>query len=350
MKFAAGLLSGSIAILADAVNNMSDAASSIITMLGFKMSEKPADREHPFGHARFEYIAGLTVAVLVLVIGFEMGKSSAYKIMDKETVAYGFVSFVVLAFSVFVKAWLCFFNRALGRRIDSRTLAAAAIDSRNDALATTAILMTAVIAHVTGVVLDGWMGLAVALFVLYSGVGLVKETLNPLLGEAPSPELVRRADEKIRSYPGVLGTHDLILHDYGPSRRFASAHVEMPSEMDPLASHDIIDNIERDFLQQEGIHLVLHYDPIVTGSAAVNDARSFVAQRVKEIDNSLTIHDLRMVEGPSNINYIFDIVVPAGFAMSEEELLLRVQALVQHGDKPIHTVITVDQSFAPIQR
>lgn len=349
-KLLASMLSGSLAIVADAVNNFSDAASSVITLVGFKLAAKPADKEHPFGHARFEYIAGLAVAILVLVIGVELGRGSIEKIISPTPVEFSPVTFIVLVLSICIKLWMAVFNRSLGKRIGSSTLQATFADSRNDVISTTAVLAAAIVAHFTGLNLDGWMGLGVALFILFSGVGLVKDTLDPLLGAAPSPELVQHVADKINSYKGVLGTHDLMVHDYGPGRRFASAHVEMSTKMDVLLSHDIIDNIERDFLEQDGIHLVLHFDPIVTGEAAVSDARAWVAQQVKTIDECLTIHDLRLVEGPSHTNYVFDVVVPPGFEMAEEELLKRIEAAVQKGDKPIHTVVTVDQSYAPVQR
>ncbi len=347
-KILAGLLSGSISIMADAVNNLSDASSSVITLAGFKMAMKPADKEHPFGHARFEYVAGLVVAVLVMVIGIELARSSIERIINPAPVTFGLVSFLVLGASILLKTWMALFNRNIARRIDSTVLTATSADSRNDAITTTAVLAAAVIARFTGVNLDGWMGLAVAVFIVISGIGLVKDTLDPLLGQAPDPKLVKYVAEKISSYPGVLGTHDLMVHDYGPGRRFASAHVEMASDADVLLSHDIIDNIERDFLKQDNIHLVIHYDPIAAGDEAVGQARGFTEAQVKKIDPRLTIHDFRMVEGPSHTNYIFDVVVPPDFPLAKEELLSRIEKAVQHGENPINTVVTVDDSYAPI--
>lgn len=349
-KLLAGIASGSIAVMADAVNNLSDAASSVITLVGFKLAAKPADKEHPFGHARFEYIAGLVVAMLVMVIGIELGRSSIGKIIDPTPVEFGWLTLAVLAGAILLKLWMAVFNRNIGRRIGSTTLQATYADSRNDVITTGAVLVAALIARFTGLNLDGWMGLAVAVFILISGFGLVKDTLDPLLGAAPSPQLVQYVDKKISGYGGILGTHDLMVHDYGPGRRFASAHVEMSTKMDVLVAHDIIDNIERDFLQQDGIHLVLHFDPIVTGSEAINDARNFVAQRMRGIDEQLTIHDLRLVDGPTHTNYVFDVVVPPGFGMSDEELQDKIEKAVQHGEKTIHTVVTIDHSYAPVQQ
>lgn len=348
VKLLSGILSGSIAVTADAVNNLSDAASSVITLAGFKLASKPADKEHPFGHARFEYIAGLAVAVMILVIGVELAKSSVQKIMEPTPVEFGWLSLLILLLAIIIKVWMAFFNRSIGRRIGSSTLEATSIDSRNDAITTTALLVAALIARFTGLKLDGWMGLAVAVFILVSGIGIVKDTLNPLIGEAPDPELVRQVAEKIKAYPGVLGTHDLIVHDYGPGRRFASAHVEMDSRSDVLKSHDIIDNIERDFLQNDNIHLIIHYDPIVVGNGEVDSTRNWVLQQVKKLDERFSIHDFRMLEGPSHINYIFDVVVPQEYEMSDEELEKNIQAAVQHGKKPVYVVLTIDRSYAPI--
>lgn len=347
-KLAAGLFSGSIAVTADAVNNLSDASSSVITLVGFRLAAKPADKEHPFGHARSEYIAGLAVAIMVMVIGIELGRGSVEKILNPGEVHYSLLTLGVLVASILVKLWMASFNRCVGLRIGSTALQATYADSRNDVIATSAVLLAAVVARITGANLDGWMGVAVALFILYSGVGLIRDTLDPLLGQAPPPELVEYVAKKIGSYKGVLGTHDLIVHDYGPGRRFASAHVEMSSALDVLVAHDVIDNIERDFKENDHIHLIIHYDPIITGNKAVDDARNWVAGQVKAIDGRLTIHDLRLVDGPTHTNYVFDVVVPVDFEMDETELTKKIEAAVQRGEKPIHTVITVDRSYAAI--
>ena len=347
-KLAVGLFSGSISIAADAVNNLSDTASSVITLAGFRMASKPADKEHPFGHARFEYIAGLSVAILIMVIGIELAKSSFARILSPAPVRYNAVALAVLGLSILVKLWMALFNRSIGRRIHSPALIATFADSRNDVVATAAVLAAAAVAWATGLSLDGWMGLAVAAFVLVSGALLVRDTLNPLLGEAPDPELVKYVGDKIKSYSGVLGTHDLIVHDYGPGRRFASAHVEMSSEQDVMHSHDTIDNIEQDFLQNDNIHLIIHYDPVETGDEEVNTARGFAARAVAAIDSRMTIHDFRMVDGPTHTNYIFDVVAPVEMELDEDALREQIEAALQHGTKKINAVVTVDRSYAPI--
>ncbi len=349
-KFLAGTLSGSISIAADAVNNLSDAASSVVSLVGFKLASRPADREHPYGHARFEYLSGLAVAVMVLVIGLELGKESFLKILHPEPVAFSWVAIGVLAVSIGVKFWLAAFDKKIGRRIDSGSLLAAAADSRNDVISTGVVLAAALISRFTGCELDGWMGLGVAAFILYSGVGLVKETMDPLLGLAPDPGLVEYVQKKIMSYPGVLGTHDLMVHDYGPGRQFASAHVEMSAEGNVIESHDIIDNIERDFLEQDGLHVVLHFDPLVTGDAELEELRSWLSQQVKNIHPALTIHDLRMVTGPTHTNLIFDCVVPMDLAMTDEELIETIQRMAKERDPRIFCVITVENGYAALPR
>lgn len=347
-KFAVGFLSGSIAISADAVNNLSDASSSIVSLVGFKLAARPADDEHPYGHARFEYLAGLAVAVMVLLIGLELGKTSVTRILHPAPVAFSLPAAAVLVVSILVKLWMAAFNRRVGRLIDSAALEATAADSRNDVLSTSAVLAASVISHFTALSLDGWMGLAVAAFILVSGVGLVKDTIDPLLGEAPDAALVAHIHDKTMGYPGVLGVHDLMVHDYGPGRRFASLHVEMAAEGDVMASHDLIDNIERDFYQDDGLSVVIHFDPIVTSDAAVGDLRRWMAGLVKEIDPRLTIHDLRTVPGPTHTNVIFDCVAPFDLGLTELELKKAVKAKV-HAQRPeLVCVITVEHSFASV--
>ena len=250
-KMLVGLLSGSLAIMADAFNNLSDASSSVISLLGFKMADKPADAEHPYGHGRYEYLSGLMVAVMIMVIGVELLKGSVEKILHPAPVTLSGATLAVLVLSILAKLWLSAFNRSIGRRIDSKTLMATADDSRNDVISTSAVLAATLIGHFTGLMIDGYMGALVALFILVSGFGLIKETIDPLLGSVPEKGQMERVREKLMSYPGVLGTHDLIVHDYGPGRQFASVHLEMDAGVDPLVSHDLIDNIERDFIKQE---------------------------------------------------------------------------------------------------
>ncbi|MBD5103068.1 MAG: cation transporter [Subdoligranulum sp.] len=350
-KITAGVLSGSVSITADAVNNLSDASSSIITLVGFRLSAKPADEEHPYGHARIEYLAGLAVSVMILVIGVELARSGIGRILHPTPVTFSAVSAAVLLLSVGVKLWMAAFNRGLGKRIGSAALEATAMDSRNDVISTAAVLAACVIAHFTHWTLDGWMGLAVACFILWSGIGILKDTLNPLLGEAPDEALTAYIGKKVMSYEGVLGTHDLMVHDYGPGRRFASVHVEMAAEEDVMRSHEIIDNIERDFLQNDHISLVIHFDPIRTGDEAVGTHREWVRGLVQSISPELTIHDFRIVEGKTYTNLIFDTVAPHGFALSDAELRSRIQQLVTQGRDDgmrYYAVVTIDHSYAPI--
>lgn len=350
-KIAAGVLSGSVSITADAVNNLSDASSSIITLVGFRLSAKPADEEHPYGHARIEYLAGLAVSVMILVIGIELARSGVERILHPSPVSFSAVSAAVLLLSIGVKLWMAAFNRGLGKRIGSAALEATAMDSRNDVISTAAVLTACVIDRLTHWTLDGWMGLAVAGFILWSGLGILKDTMNPLLGEAPSEELTAYIAKKVMSYEGVLGTHDLMVHDYGPGRRFASVHVEMAAEEDVLHSHDIIDNIERDFLENDHISLVIHFDPIQTGDDAVGTQREWVRGLVQSISPELTIHDFRMVSGASHTNLIFDTVAPHGFALTDTQLRGRIQQLVAQGNGDgmrYYAVVTVDHSYAPI--
>lgn len=338
--------SGSVAISADAVNNLSDASSNIISLLGFKMGSKPADQGHPYGHARYEYLSGLFVSVLILVIGVELLRTSIQKVRNPEPVEFNLIMGIILATSILVKLWMAVFNRSIGRRISSETLIATAADSRNDVITTLAVLCASLISKYSNWNLDGWMGILVALFILYSGVGLVKDTLDPLLGKAPDPALVERIQKKIMSYEGVLGTHDLMIHDYGPGRLFASVHVEMAAEEDPLKSHDIIDTIERDFLEQDNLNMIIHYDPIVTKDEQVGNLRKWLSSHVQKIDERLTIHDLRIIPGQMQTKMIFDCVVPHEFYMSDEELIQQIQAMVSEEYPGYHCMITIDKDFA----
>ena len=345
-KMIIGLISGSVAISADAVNNLSDASSNIISLLGFKMGSKPADQGHPYGHARYEYLSGLFVSVLILVIGVELLRTSIQKVRNPEPVEFNLIMGIILATSILVKLWMAVFNRSIGRRISSETLIATAADSRNDVITTLAVLCASLISKYSNWNLDGWMGILVALFILYSGVGLVKDTLDPLLGKAPDPALVERIQKKIMSYEGVLGTHDLMIHDYGPGRLFASVHVEMAAEEDPLKSHDIIDTIERDFLEQDNLNMIIHYDPIVTKDEQVGNLRKWLSSHVQKIDERLTIHDLRIIPGQMQTKMIFDCVVPQEFYMSDEELIQQIQAMVSDEYPGYHCMITIDKDFA----
>ncbi|MBQ8148777.1 MAG: cation transporter [Lachnospiraceae bacterium] len=347
-KFVIGMISGSVSISADAMNNLSDASSNIISLLGFKMGSKPADQDHPYGHARYEYLAGLLVAVLIMVIGVELLRTSIQKIQNPEPVEFSWIMVGILIGSILVKLWMAVFNRSIGKTISSETLIATAADSRNDVISTAAVLIASVVSHYTHLNLDGWMGILVALFIMYSGFGLIKDTLDPLLGRAPDPALVDYVEKKILSYEGVLGTHDLMVHDYGPGRLFASVHVEMAAEEDVLKCHDIIDTIEKDFLEQDNLNMLIHYDPIVTSDEVVGDLRKWLSKQVKCIDERMSIHDLRVVPGMSHTNMIFDCVVPHEFEMTDKQVKERIQELVSETYPDYYCVITVDKSYAAL--
>ena len=347
-KFLAGTIFGSVAIAADGVNNLTDASSNIISLAGFKLAARPADQHHPFGHARFEYLSGLVVSVLVLVIGIELGKAGLEQVIHPEPVVFSWLSVLVLTLSIFVKLWMSRFNRKIGRLIRSTALEATADDCRNDVLSTAAVLIATFLSGYSDVRLDGWMTLGVAAFILYSGVGLVRETVDPILGAAPSPELVEYIRKKALEYPEVLGVHDLMVHDYGPGRRFASMHLEMAAEGDVMASHDLIDNIERRFLEEDDLNMVIHFDPIVTSDAAVGDLRHWLTKAVRSIHPSLNIHDLRTVPGPTHTNVIFDCVAPRDFLLSDDELKRQITRIVEEKDPSYVCVVTLEHSFAPI--
>ena len=347
-KFLAGTLTNSVSITADAFNNLSDASSSVISLLGFKLGSRPADEEHPYGHARYEYLAGLTVAVMIMVIGIELLKSSVIKILHPEEVMFSALSVTVLLVAVAAKLWLALFNKTVGKLIHSETLMATAADSRNDVIATTAVLVASIFAYFTGFTTDGIMGVLVAVFILYSGLGIIRDTLDPLLGKAPDPEFVKMIREKIMEYPGVLGTHDLMVHDYGPGRVFASVHVEVAAEEDVLKSHEMIDDIEHDFHEKMDLHLVVHMDPLVTTDETVNNARALVNDVVKHIDGRLSIHDVRVVPGENHTNVIFDCVVPHDYLGKEDELKEKITEKVREVHSNWNCVISLDRSYSVI--
>ena len=344
-KGAIGLLAGSVAIVADALNNLSDAASNIISLLGFRMASKPADTDHPYGHGRYEYLSGLVVAAMILVVGFELLKTSFDKVFNPEPVDFSWALVVVLALSILVKLWMMVFNKKVGDHINSQTLIATSVDSRNDVITTAAVLIAALVSHFSGVELDAYMGMAVAAFILYSGVGLLKDTIDPLLGRPADPELVEHIQEKTMSYPGVLGIHDLIVHDYGPGRVFASVHAEVPAETPILESHDIIDRIEQDFRRDDHMEVVIHLDPVVTKDPRVSQLREWIDGLVKEIDPSMSIHDFRMVPGDTHTNLIFDCVEPYEVPIEPSELKRIIQSKVWQTYPDHNCVIQVDRSF-----
>ena len=345
LKLIVGTLSGSVAITADAVNNLSDASSNIVSLLGFKLAGRPADEDHPYGHGRYEYLSGLMVAVMILVIGVELMKGSVEKILHPTSVLLSWPTVIVLLGSIGVKLWMALFNRRIGKKIDSQTLLATADDSRNDVISTSAVLLSTVIGHFTGLALDGWMGAAVAMFILVSGFALVKDTIDPMLGTAPTREQVAAIREKLESYPGVLGTHDLLVHDYGPGRQFASVHLEMDAKADPMDSHDVIDNIERDFMREQGLHLVIHYDPVTTDDPRLGMLRKKITEIARGMHDDMTIHDLRIVPGNAHTNLVFDCVVPYKCRMSHKEIRERICQELQAEYPHYYCVITMENSF-----
>ena len=346
-KLLAGTLFGSIAIMADALNNLSDASSNVVSLIGFRLAAKAPDAEHPYGHARYEYLAGLVVSVTILAIGLSLLKESALKVLHPTPVAFSWLSIGVLAASILVKLWLSGFNRTVGKKINSETLMATAADSRNDVLTTGAVLLSTILCSLTGYgIVDGIMGVGVAAFILWSGWGLVMDTLSPLLGESPSPELVEHIERTVMSYPGVLGMHDLMVHDYGPGHQFASLHVEFPAETDPLTAHDVIDNIENDFLKKDRLQVTIHYDPIVTADASVGVLRARLQEHARQLDPQLSIHDLRIVPGDSHTNVLFDLVFPAGYTGDIDQMLAKMCQFVKEQDPKYCCVVKVEQSYA----
>ena len=346
-KLLAGTLFGSIAIMADALNNLSDASSNVVSLIGFRLAAKAPDAEHPYGHARYEYLAGLVVSVTILAIGLSLLKESALKVLHPTSVVFSWLSIGVLAASILVKLWLSGFNRAVGKKINSETLMATAADSRNDVLTTGAVLLSTILCSLTGYgIIDGIMGVGVAAFILWSGWGLVMDTLSPLLGESPSPELVEHIERTVMSYPGVLGVHDLMVHDYGPGHQFASLHVEFPAETDPLTAHDVIDNIENDFLKKDRLQVTIHYDPIVTADASVGVLRARLQEHARQLDPQLSIHDLRIVPGDSHTNVLFDLVFPAGYTGDIDQMLAKMCQFVKEQDPKYCCVVKVEQSYA----
>ena len=344
-KLFAGLMTGSISITADAFNNLSDAGSSVVTLVGFKLAGQKADDGHPFGHGRMEYLAGLLVSLMILLVGVELGRSSIGKILHPEAVDFSLVSTGILAASILVKLWMGQFNRGLGRKIGSAAMAATAADSLSDAVATAAVLAGTLVNRFAHVNIDGWVGLAVAVFILRSGWGAAKDTINPLLGESPDPELVKQLRELVLSHPQVVGMHDLIIHDYGPGRRLCSFHAEVPQDADILDAHDAIDHIEREIKEKFGIETTVHMDPIATADEKVNQLRRQVADLARVVEPEMTIHDFRVVRGPTHTNVIFDAVVPHKCRLTDEEVLQRLRRAVSALDPTYQAVIQIDRAY-----
>ena len=344
-KLAAGLISGAISVTADAFNNLSDAASSVVTLVGFRLAGQKPDADHPFGHGRVEYLAGLLVSLLILLVGVELGQSSFEKILHPEDTALTPLTAGILAASILVKLWMGWFQGALGKRISSETLRATSVDSRSDAVATAAVLAGLAVSHLTSLPLDGWVGLLVALFILKAGIDAAKSTLDPLLGQAPEPETVKAIEDVILSHRQVVGIHDLVIHDYGPGRRMMSVHAEVAADANLLEVHDVIDHIERELNQKFRIEAVIHMDPIQVGNPEVDRLRELTRKLAAQISPSITVHDFRITAGPLHTNLIFDVVVPYDIKLSDEEVKQRLTQMLQKEDPHYHTVIQVDHSY-----
>lgn len=343
MKIIVGTVFHSVSVTADAVNNLTDSGSSVVTLIGFKMASKPADEKHPFGHARIEYLSGVIVSFIVIFLGLQLGMSSIEKILTPEENALTPVALVVLVISILAKLWQCLFYRKVGRMIKSESVEATSKDSRNDVIATSVVLIGAVITMLTGVNLDGYMGAAVALFIVFSGVQLTISTADPLLGQAPEGELVQTITEKMLSYPGIIGMHDLAVHNYGVGRCFASAHCEVDAKNDILVSHDLIDNIERDFSRDLGIHMVIHLDPVIVGDARTDALHCKVQSLVTALYPTVTIHDFRVIWGVTHSNIVFDAAVPFAVKDSDSVITQKLEAEIQKLDPDYRTVVTIDR-------
>lgn len=347
-KLLVGILSGSIAITADALNNLSDAGSSAITLFGFRLAAQKPDTEHPFGHGRFEYIAGLIVSLIILLMGVELGKSSVEKILHPAPVAFHWTSVLVLVLSIGVKCYMAAYTRRIGKEIQSATISAAAADSLSDCLSTGAVLLGTLIAHFTGLHIDGWAGLLVAACILFTGYHAAKDTISPLLGQPPAPELVSEIEQTLLRHKGILGVHDLIVHDYGPGRMFVSAHAEVPANGDILALHDSIDNAERELAGKLGCVASIHMDPVATDDLFTMQLKDKVEAILHAYDERLSLHDFRVVAGPTHTNVIFDIVVPYQYIRSDGEVRRTMQELIHCFDNSLYAVIQIDHSYTGI--
>lgn len=343
-KLAAGMITGSVAIVADALNNLSDAASSVITLVGFRLAGQAADEEHPFGHGRMEYLTGLVVSMAILLMGFELGKSSVEKLIHPEELDFSWLAAAILAAAVLVKLWMYRFNRAIGRAISSQAVEATAADSLSDAAATAVVLAATLIGHFFHLQIDGLAGLLVAAFILKTGWEAAKDTLDPLLGRPMDPELARDIDKLVVSHPNILGIHDLVYHDYGPGRAMMSFHAEVPADADLLEMHDIIDHIERELKEKHHIETVIHMDPVVNDERTAA-LRAQVEQLAHEIDPVLSIHDLRITAGPRHTNVLFDVMVPYGFRLTDSQVRGELSRGVKKLSEKYTAVIEVDHSY-----
>lgn len=344
-KFIVGLLFYSISITGDAINNLSDAGSSIISLISFKMSGKPADSKHPFGHARIEYIASFAVSLIILLIGYEFLKTSIDKILNPGEIEFSLVMIIILGISILLKLWLYRFNIKLGNSINSTVMHATAADSLSDVLSTLIVLISAVLSPMIGFQLDGYMGVVISIFIMISGIKILKETMDIILGQAPSDALTDHIISFIKRYDDVIGIHDLVVHDYGPNRCFASVHVEVDAKADILQSHDLIDNIERDIAQESNIYLVIHLDPIVTDDPFVNKLHDMTKEILESVDKTLTMHDFRVVKGTTHSNLIFDVTVPYECKKEDSKIIDEISSRIRDIDKRYYAVITIDRSY-----
>lgn len=344
-KFLAGLISHSIAITADAFNNLSDAGSSVITLIGFKMAGQKPDPHHPFGHGRIEYISGLLVAVVILLMGIELLQTSVSKIIHPEELAFSPLILVILILSICVKGYMFFYNRTLGKRLDSAAMLATAADSFSDSLATAVVLISTLVSHFTGLAVDGWCGILVGLFICRSGFGAARDTISPLLGQAPDKEFVQQINDIVMAHETILGIHDLIVHNYGPGRTLISLHAEVPADGDILELHDLIDTIEHELRDTLNCHAVIHMDPVCVRDEETMRLKELVQGYLAEIDERITMHDFRIVTGPTHTNLIFDVVAPYGFPMTDDELVTAIGERVRRDNPNYFTVIEVDQAM-----
>ena len=344
-KFFAGTLAGSIAITADAFNNLSDAGSSFVTLLGFQMAGQKPDSEHPFGHGRIEYLSGLAVSMLILLMGVELAKSSLQKILHPEPVDSSPVVIAILCVSIAVKLYMFSYNRRLGRKLNSSAMEATSMDSLSDSAATLAVLIATLVGHFTGLMIDGWCGILVAAFILWSGFNAAKDTLDPLLGTPPTREFVTQIRDIVMAHKSILGIHDLIVHDYGPGRVMISVHAEVSASENVLELHDEIDNVEKELREKLGCEAVIHMDPIVTDDGITEETRQRVAALVHCIDDEINIHDFRMVVGPTHTNVIFDAVVPFKFRRTDAEVREKIEAAVRALDGNYYAVVNVERPY-----
>lgn len=344
-KLIAGTLTGSIGITADAFNNLSDAGSSAITLVGFRLSETKADKEHPFGHGRFEYISGLIVSMAILLMGFELAKTSVDKILHPSSVTFSLLALGVLIVSILTKLYMFFYNRGIGKKIDSSAMRATAMDSFSDVTATSVVLLSMLIGKWTGLLIDGYAGLLVALFIIYTGIRAAKETISPLLGQPPSQEFVEKIERIVLEQDGVIGVHDLVVHDYGPGRRMISLHAEVRADGDMISLHDTIDNLEKQLRHECGCEAVIHMDPVETNNAETNRLRAETVLILREIDTRLTLHDFRVVAGKTHTNLVFDVVVPFEFPMADETVKQAISARIHTLEGNCFAVIDIDKSI-----